>query len=90
MSRSYKHTPRAGDKKDKFFKRYANKKLRRNKLNHNLQNSSYKKNFPTWDICDYESVNKSFEQYVYNRKKYKTFTNIKDEKEAYNKMYIRK
>lgn len=36
MSRSYKHTTRAGDKKDKFFKRYANKKLRRNKLNHNL------------------------------------------------------
>lgn len=31
MSRSYKKTPRAGDTKDKFYKRYANKLIRKNK-----------------------------------------------------------
>ena len=29
MSRSYKRTPRSGDKKDKFFKRYENHRLRK-------------------------------------------------------------
>ena len=44
MSRSYKKTPRSGDQKDKFFKTYANRKLRRDKF-HNLQHNSYKKIF---------------------------------------------
>ena len=56
MSRSYKHTPYAGDKKDKFFKKYANKKLRRKKLTHNLQHKSYKKDFCHYDICDYYHI----------------------------------
>lgn len=60
MSRSYKKTPRSGDKKDKFFKTYANRKLRRDKF-HNLQHNSYKKNFCSYDICDYEWTHYSFE-----------------------------
>ena len=60
MSRSYKKTPRSGDKKDKFFKNYANRKLRRDKFN-NLQHKNYKKNFCSWEICDYEWTHYSFE-----------------------------
>jgi hypothetical protein len=63
MSRSYKKTPRSGDKKDKFLKRYANHKLRRQKLTSDLQHNSYKKNYCSWEICDYETVGTSFEQY---------------------------
>ena len=61
MSRSYKKTPRSGDQKDKFFKTYANRKLRRDKF-HNLQHNSYKKNFCSYDICDYEWTHYSFKR----------------------------
>lgn len=56
MSRSFKHTPYCGDKKSKFFKRYANRKLRRKKFEHNLQNKSYRKDFCYYDICDYYTI----------------------------------
>ena len=36
MSRSYKHTPYCGDRKNKFMKRYANKRVRQC-----LKNSDY-------------------------------------------------
>lgn len=62
MSRSYKKTPRSGDQKDKFFKTYANRKFRRDKFN-NLQHNSYKKNFCHYDICDYETVGETFEEW---------------------------
>ena len=62
MSRSYKKTPRSGDKKDKYLKTYANRKLRRDKFN-TLQHKTYKKNFCSWEICDYETVNYTFEQH---------------------------
>ena len=63
MSRSYKKTPRCGDTKDKFFKRYANRKLRRKKLTHQLQHKSYKKDLCTYDICDYEQIGTTFEEF---------------------------
>ena len=64
MSRSYKHTPYAGDKKDKFLKKYANRKLRRKKLTHDLQYKSYRKDFCSWEICDFYWIEtKSFEEY---------------------------
>ena len=64
MSRSYKHTPYSGDKKDKFLKKYANRKLRRKKLTHDLQNKSYRKDFCSWEICDYYWITtKNFEEY---------------------------
>ena len=63
MSRSYKKTPRSGDRKDKFFKRYANRVVRHNKTESNLNYSSYKKRFCHYDICDYEDVGTTFEQF---------------------------
>ena len=63
MSRSYKKTPRCGDKKDCKAKRRANKKLRRKQLTHNYQHKSYRKDYCSWDICDYEQVGTTFEQY---------------------------
>ena len=51
MSRSYKKTPRSGDRKDKYFKRYANRRLRRMSLEHlDLKGKSYKKIFCSWNI----------------------------------------
>jgi hypothetical protein len=66
MSRSYKKTPRSGDTKDKFFKRYANRRLRHKPSDEEpLQNKSYKKDFCCYDICDYEEVGTSFEQFYH-------------------------
>lgn len=62
MSRSYKKTPRCGDTKDKFYKKYANKQFRKDKFN-NLQHNAYKKQSCSWDICDYETVGLTFEEY---------------------------
>ncbi len=64
MSHSYKHTPRAGDTKDKFFKKYANHKVRRLPINeHPLNHKAYKKVECSWNICDYETVGLTFNQY---------------------------
>lgn len=63
MSRSYKHTPRCGERKDRAMKTYANRKLRRQKNDYFLQHKSYKKNFCSYDICDYEEVGTTFEDY---------------------------
>ena len=62
MSRSYKKTPRCGDTKDKFYKKYANKRFRKDKFN-NLQHKTYKKHSCSWNICDYETVGLTFEEY---------------------------
>ena len=62
MSRSYKKTPRCGDKKDKFFKTYANRKYRRDKFTV-LSHKAYKKNYCSYDICDYETIGMTFEQH---------------------------
>ena len=64
MSRSYKRTPYVGLAKDKFFKNYANRKLRRLPPDElPLQHSSYKKNFSSYDICDYKEIGISFQHY---------------------------
>ena len=70
MSRSYKKTPRSGDTKDKFFKQYANRRLRRKKLDIDLQHKSYRKDFCSYDICDYETVGTSFEEFWRDRVKW--------------------
>ena len=55
MSRSYKKVPWAGDAKGKIKKRKASSKVRMflKNLENVLQNSSYKKVYESWDICDY-------------------------------------
>ena len=64
MSRSYKHTPRSGDKKKKFFKKYSNHKVRRLPNDeHPLKGNAYKKVLHDYSICDYETVGITFEQY---------------------------
>lgn len=64
MSRSYKHTPRAGDKKDKFFKKYANHKVRHLPTDeHPAKGKIYKKVYHSYGICDYQTVGISFENY---------------------------
>ena len=63
MSRSYKRTPRSGDKKDKFFKKYENHRLRKLPFEHTLNHNAYKKHGEGWNICDYETVGISFERY---------------------------
>lgn len=64
MSRSYKHTPRSGDQKNKYFKKYANRKVRRLPMDEHPSNgNAYKKVFASYEICDYETVGMSFERY---------------------------
>ena len=56
MSRSYKKTPYAGDKKGTLKKRVAWKTVRQYLKDHpeeKLNGNLYKKIFSTWDICDY-------------------------------------
>ena len=100
MSRSYKHTPRSGDKKDKYLKNYANRRLRRYPINKPpLNNCTYKKYNCSWDICDYETVATSFEEYwerliknwynweqYYNRK----FPDRRQAKKDYYRFYLQK
>ena len=54
MSRSYKKTSYCGDKKGKDKKRCANHKVRSYLKQHpeeSLKGRSFRKIFPTWDIC---------------------------------------
>lgn len=64
MSRSYKKVPYCGDKKNKETKRIANKAVRNYLKNpkHKLSKNSFKKVFPSWDICDYGWI-KSWKKY---------------------------
>lgn len=52
MSRSYKKIPYCGDQTGKFMKKYANRRIRRNKKL-KLNNKSYKKYTESWSIRDY-------------------------------------
>ena len=100
MSRSYKHTPYSGEKKNRFMKRYANRRLRRKKLAHDLQHKSYRKDLCSYDICDYYTIEtKNFEEYykscVIHWHKWKNYLDdpmpTREECwENYQKWYIRK
>ena len=100
MSRSYKHTPYSGDRKNKFMKRYANHVVRRNKLKGLYPDySGYKRAMDTWAICDYKTVGKTFEQhyaqevswwYEWRSKYGEPFPDRKACRKEYEKWYIRK
>jgi len=55
MSRSYKKTPYAGQKKSKFDKNYSNKCIRQTETNRVKlpDGNAYKKVYETWNICDF-------------------------------------
>ena len=103
MSRSYKHTPCGGDIKSKFFKRYANRRLRRNKnytdeyRNPILKGNNYKKTFCNYDICDYWSYC-TFEDYYISsikwwyiyRNKYEPFPDREEEYKKWRQYYKNK
>ena len=103
MSRSYKHTPYCGMKKDRELKNYANRRIRRMKIEEDIPNyNSYKKMFPSWDICDWYFMPGSFNAYYKDEvNSYQHYQNIypwykKDKKtkeqihQEYNRDYIRK
>ena len=99
MSRSYKHTPRSGQQKDRYFKKYANRKLRKFSIDDLPKNGNgYKKVFCHYDICDYETVGTSFEQYWASVVdawhnwfwKYEPFPDKDETYEEYRRNFLRK
>lgn len=53
MSRSYRRFHTVKDRGNKSQKQIANKHFRRNYKEELLQNGTYKKTYPQWDICDF-------------------------------------
>lgn len=59
MSRSYKRNPVYKDgnsnrrKIKKYYKKQANKKVRRTKISFSRKTNMYRKISETWNICDY-------------------------------------
>ena len=95
MSRSYKHTPRCGDRKGPDNKRLANRKVRRKKLSEDFpQYSGFKKLYERWDICDYEEVGVNFEAYCSQRwqRWYRSepLPGLGELRKEYEKYYVRK
>lgn len=88
MSRSYKKVPRCGDNKNKIMKNYANRVLRRDE--NTYQYNSYKKRFCSYDICDYNSVYYTFEDWYRMRvRQWERWERgpYPDRKEEYRKWY---
>ena len=100
MSRSYKHTPRCGNRKGRYSKHLANHVVRRNRYKDAFpQYAGYKKMFESWNICDYEIVGRTFEQYyahmvtcwyIWERHFGKPFPDREQSREEYQRWYIRK
>ena len=94
MSRSFKHTPRCGDKKNKFMKRCASKRIRRDNLNIEFNNKSYKKFFNSWDICDFEDVGVSFDEFCIGfmrwHDRFEELPSREELWQMYQKYYLRK
>ena len=96
MSRSYKHTPRCGERKGKYSKRLANHVVRAQKFRDSFPRySGYKKLFESWNICDYEWVGESFERFYASEIKWsardrKPPPNPSEARNRYEKLFIRK
>lgn len=87
MSRSYKHTPRCGDTKGKASKRAANHAIRRKKLCEDFPAfGGYRKLYESWNICDFESVNLTLEEFCARDPS----LDRKEAKKEYSKWYLRK
>ena len=70
MSRSYKHTPYAGDTKTKWAKRQANRKYRSflKQMEEDIPYSHFKKVSESWNICDYYDVTTWKEHLAYRKR----------------------
>ena len=100
MSKSYRHTPRCGDKKNRAMKKSANRRVRRSKLKEDYpQYGGYRKRTEWWEICDREVVGCSFEQYYawevsrWHSWRYKygdPYPTREEARKEYEKQYIRK
>lgn len=104
MSRSRKKTPYSTDNSGKDLKRVANKRIRRLLKNPDidLRYKSYKKAYPSWDICDFRFYGEDFEKFYKKqiiRWKYRRLYSFwQDEKmptrkecwQMYLKWYLRK
>lgn len=56
MARSYKKHPYCGARKDRFYKNYANRRLRRLPVEEEIPSGKeYKRYNYSWKICDYWS-----------------------------------
>ena len=97
MSRSRKKTPRSGDRKNKYMKRLANRRLRHSDeiFNH----KSYRKYSCSYDICDYETIGLTFEEYwrlelrfwhKYGKFLGRDYPNKEEARKYYEKWYLRK
>ena len=95
MSRSYKKTSYCGDKKGKDKKRCANHKVRSYLKQHPeelLKGRSFRKIFPTWDICDYYWICSWEEYWASTIRLWKRFDEplgepFPDQKEEYRRWY---
>lgn len=100
MSKSYKHTPYYGDRKNRGLKRIANRLVRRKlkKSNVILSRGAYRKMFDSWEICDFCYIEHNFETF-YTKEvsiwndwgyKYEPYPTREEKLKEYNKYYIRK
>jgi len=103
MSRSYKHTPYAGDTKTKWAKRQANRKYRSflKQMEEDIPYSHFKKVSESWNICDYYDIT-TWEEYLRYRRRYHRYTpygmkflengeiDIENERKLWEKWYKRK
>ena len=103
MSKSYKHTPYAGDTKTKWAKRQANRKYRSflKQMEEDVPYSHFKKVSESWNICDYYDIT-TWEEHLRYRRKHHRYTpygmkflengeiDIENERKLWEKWYKRK
>ena len=103
MSRSYKHTPYAGDTKTKWAKRQANRKYRSflKQIEEDIPYSHFKKVSESWNICDYYDIT-TWEEHLRYRRRHHRYTpygmkflengeiDIENERKLWEKWYKRK
>jgi hypothetical protein len=72
MARSYKHSPVAKLENDKFFKKWANRVVRRRK--EVPSGKAYKKLFDSYNICDFKClISGDWVERLYKGREYQLF-----------------
>lgn len=91
MSRSYKHTPRSGEKKDSFFKRYFNHLVRRRKDCGNFNAYRKVRPYACYEICEYECVGLSFRDFrLQQQRRFGFHSSDAELRDAYERLFLRK